>query len=70
MVADINPGSLNSNPMYLTNLWNKSLIFTATHALYGSELWVYDTNLKDYSFKWENRGETSCIWNSIKFILL
>ena len=43
LVADINPGSGNSNPQYFTMLGD-IMYFTAYDATTGSEIWTYDTN--------------------------
>ena len=41
MVANINPGSGDSNPSYLT-VFNNELYFRANDVTYGKELWKYD----------------------------
>ncbi len=41
MVANINPGSSNSTPKYLT-VFNNKLYFNANDGTNGKELWVYD----------------------------
>jgi ELWxxDGT repeat protein len=43
LVADINPGSGDSNPQYFTMLGD-IMYFTAYDATTGSEIWTYDTN--------------------------
>jgi hypothetical protein len=38
LVADINPGSADSSPMWLTNL-KGSLLFSSDNGTHGRELW-------------------------------